>query len=141
MNTQNILNFKNQLLTKILLWAGAAFFLFEFPLHFFGLSTLEHDKIFLFTHDRYVAAYALSLAVLFLLISTNLKKYKTLFIVTMLLVLVGMFSGSLIAFEGGYQTLFPVLTLDEDLILLGAGFYFWYIVLWVSWILNFKSKR
>jgi len=134
-------NLNKKTIVQGLLLVGAAFFLFEFPLHFFGLEILEHDKIFLFTHDRYIASYALSLGSLFILIATNIQKYKTLFIISMFLTLVGMISGTLIAFEGGYQTLFPVLTLDEDLSVLGMSFYIWYFVLWVSWYLFFYSKN
>lgn len=128
-----LLILKEQALTKTLLWIGALFFLAEFFLHFFGLSPLEHDVIFMPTHDRYIAAYALTLSGLSVLVSTNLKKYKALFIFTMGMMFLGLVIGSMIALEGGYSGLFPVVDLDENLGGLGSLFIFWYLLTSFSW--------
>jgi hypothetical protein len=40
-----------EILFQGLLWIGGLFFILEFFFHFFGLAALEHDKIFLITHD------------------------------------------------------------------------------------------
>lgn len=127
---------KKQPLIKILLWIGAVFFLLEFFLHFFGLEPLEHDKIFISTHDRYIAAYALTLSSLSILVSTNLKKYKELFMLTMAMMLVGLIIGTMIAFEGGYSGLFPVVDLDEQLGGLGTLFIIWYFSTLACWYLK-----
>jgi len=123
---------------KLLLLAGATFFIIEFFLHYFGLSILEHDKIFINTHDRYVASFTLAIGTIAILITTDLKKYHDLFILFMALVLVGIISGTIIALEGGYQTLFPVVTLDHNLSILGIGFYLWYILTWIIWLKRVK---
>ncbi len=123
--------------TRILLWAIALFFAAEFFLHFFGLETLEHDKIFINTHDRYIAAFALTISGLSVLVSTNMKKYKALFIFTMLMMAVGMAVATLISYEGGYSTLFPVINLDETLGGLGVLFILWYVATIFCW--SFKK--
>ncbi len=114
--------------TKIFLWIGAAFFLFEFVLHLFGLPLLEHDKIFLYTHDRYIALFALTYAVLLILIATDIKKYATLFKVTMVGILFAMLVAASISLSGGYISLFPIESLDKDLSILGWGFLAWYVL-------------
>ena len=124
---------KKLLLTRILLWLGALFFLSEFFLHFFGLPLLEHDAIFLYTHDRYIALYALTYAFLLTLCSTDLKKYRFLFLATMVGILLGMCNAYWIAQQGGYGPLFPTVNLDQDLNWLGAGFLLWYALTWTSW--------
>ena len=58
-----------------LLWIGSAFFLFEFFLHLFGLPVLEHDTIFIWTHDRYIAILALTYSVLLAIVSTNFARF------------------------------------------------------------------
>lgn len=127
-------NVKDQPITKILLWIGALFFLVEFFLHFFGLSPLEHDKIFIPTHDRYIAAYAVTLSGLSILVSTDLKKYRALFVFTMGMMFLGLVIGTLISLEGGYSGLFPVVDLDEKLGGLGTLFIIWYMLTWISWL-------
>lgn len=122
--------------TRILLRLGALFFFSEFFLHFFGLPILEHDRIFLYTHDRYIALYALTYAFLLILTSTDLKKYRFLFLATMVGILLGMLNAYWIARQGGYHVLFPTVSLDEDLSWLGAGFLLWYGAVWASWRLK-----
>lgn len=119
--------------TKMLLWIGALFFAAEFFLHFFGIEPLEHDKIFIPTHDRYIAAYALTMAGLAVITSTDFKKYRELFFFTMAMMGLGIMIASIIAFEGGYSPLFPVVTLDDQLSTLGVLFIAWYAVTWISW--------
>ncbi len=123
----------SSILTKLLLWLGAAFFFSEFFLHLLGLPILEHDRIFLYTHDRYIALYALTYAFLLVLSSTDLKKYRFLFLATMVGILLGMLNAYWIAHQGGYHVLFPTVSLDEDLSWLGAGFLLWYGAVWTSW--------
>ncbi len=113
-------------LLALLLWAGAAFFLFEAVLHFFGLPILEHDKIFLPTHDRYIAIYAFTYAALLLLTSLNPRKYRALFIITMVGILVSMLNAYWISRTGGYTTRFQVTNLDRDLPRLGFATLAWY---------------
>ena len=124
------------LLTRVLLWLGALFFLSEFFLHFLGLPILEHDRIFIFTHDRYIALYALTQAFLLSLVSSDLKKYRFLFVATMVGLLLGMLNADWISKQGGYHVLFPTLSLDEDLNWLGIGFVAWYVLTWVAWKLQ-----
>ncbi len=118
---------KKSTLLKGLLWMGAAFFLFEFPLHFFGLEVLEHDKIFLFTHDRYIGLYALTQAFLLILCSSDLKKYRFLLGATLVGLGLAMINAAWIAAEGGYHVLFPTITLDQSLQGLGLAFITWYL--------------
>jgi len=117
-----------QRLTRIFLWIGAAFFLFEFVLHLFGLPILEHDKIFLLTHDRYIALFALTYAALLLLVSSDVRKYATLFKMTMVGILFAMLIAASISWNGGYVSVFPVENLDKDLSTLGWGFLLWYLL-------------
>jgi hypothetical protein len=127
---------KGQPLTKILLWIGALFFLAEFFLHFFGMAPLEHDKIFMPTHDRYIAAYALTLSCMSILVSLNLKKYRSFFVLTMMMMFLGLIIGTMIAAEGGYSGLFPVVDLDEKLGGLGSLFILWYLFTCFSYFKN-----
>lgn len=122
-----------KLQTQILLWLGALFFLSEFSLHFFGLPILEHDRIFMFTHDRYIALYALTQAFLLILVSSDLKKYHFLFLATLVGLLFGMLNAYWISQQGGYHVLFPTLSLDKDLSWLGLGFVSWYTLTWIAW--------
>jgi hypothetical protein len=120
-------------ITKIFLWLGSLFFFSEFLLHFFGLPILEHDVIFMITHDRYIAILALTYSVLLFLISTDFKKYKQLFILTMAGLLLMLINAAWIAYHGGYSGFFPVLSLDGDLSVMGIIFYLWYGFTWISW--------
>jgi hypothetical protein len=129
---------KLNLVFKILLWLGALFFITEFFFHFFGLPILEHDKIFIFTHDRYIAIMALTYSTLLVLISTNAAKYKHLFILTMIGILIMVANGAFISHTGGYRTYFPVKTLDQGVGFIGYSFFVWYILVWVLWFSNAK---
>ncbi len=133
-----IITLKENKILKLLLLAGAIFFVIEFFLHYFGLPILEHDKIFINTHDRYIASFALAIGTLAILVITDIKKYRDLFILLMALILVGIISGTVIALEGGYHTLFPVITLDHNLSILGLFFYLWYTLTWIAWIKRTK---
>ena len=118
---------RSSFLRNILLWIGAGFFFFEAVLHFFGLPILEHDVIFLSTHDRYIALFALTYAVLLFLISTDIQKYRTLFFLTMGGLFLAMLIASSIAFQGGYTLAFATVSLDSDLRFLGIFFLLWYL--------------
>lgn len=128
---------KKNIPLKILLWIGAAFFAAEAILHAIGLRVLEHDKIFIPTHDRYIALFALTYAVLLILISTNLEKYKTLFKLAMAGILFAIINGVVIAYTGGYVRSFPVVTLDAQLGIIGIGAVVWYLA---TWFVFLKSK-
>lgn len=130
------MSFKPYTFTKLSLYLGAIFFFAEFFLHFFGLPILEHDRIFIYTHDRYIALFALTYSFLLFFCSTDLKKYDFLLKATLLGVLFGMLNAYWISAQGGYHVLFPTLTLDQDLSALGAGFLFWYAAFLVSWRLR-----
>ena len=121
-----------ELVLKILLSIGALFFIFEFFLHFFGLPILEHDKIFLFTHDRYIGIFGLTYGVLLILIATDIRKYKHLFIITMLGILLSMANAYYISRVGGYVQ-FGVQSLNQDLSTLGLGAALWYVLTSVLW--------
>lgn len=112
---------------KYLLWIGAAFYIFEAIIHALGLPILEHDKIFLPTHDRYIAIFALTYAALLILIATDLKKYRSLFIVTMIGIFVSMMNAVLIARGGWYESQFKTTALDQSLSLIGVGAIVWYL--------------
>jgi len=131
--TENFAKFKPFALTRILFWLGALFFLTEFFLHFFGLPILEHDAIFLYTHDRYIALYALTNAFLLILVSTDPKKYRFLGHATLIFLLLGLLNAAWISQQGGYGTLFPVISLDKDLNALGLNFLIWYGLTWTMW--------
>jgi hypothetical protein len=120
-------------LTRILILLGSLFFLSEFLLHFLGLPILEHDIIFMITHDRYIAILALTYSILLYFISANLKKYKQLFILTMLGIFLMMLNAAWIAFNGGYSSFFPTLTLDGSLSIMGIFVYAWYGLTWICW--------
>ena len=122
--------------TRLLLWIGAFLFLFEAVIHFFGLPILEHDKIFLPTHDRYIALFALNYAILLILISTDLKKYEVLFKLTMVSILLAMGIAAFIAYSGGYAHLFPVSKLDESLRVIGGIACGWYVLTWIFYYLK-----
>lgn len=124
----------------ILLWIGALFYLFEFVLHFWGLSILEHDKIFMPTHDRYVALFALTYAALLVLIGSDLKKYQKLFYLTIIGIFASFLNGLWISLRGGYAPIFNVITLDQQLSFIGYAFSVWYVLLIVAWYLVNKEK-
>lgn len=119
---------------RILLWIGALFYIAEAPPHFFGLPILEHDKIFLPTHDRYIAIMVVTYGVLLILISTNVKRYQTLFVITMAGILAQGINAAYIAMIGGYQTYFHTQHLDRAIVRMGYGFLVWYVVTWLSWL-------
>ncbi len=106
---------------------GAGFYIFEAAIHALGLPILEHDKIFLPTHDRYIAIMALTYAALLILVSTNIEKYRTLFAVVMTGIFVSMGNAVLIAHSGGYAA-FGVINLDRSLTLIGFGAAVWFVV-------------
>ncbi len=124
-----------EFILKILLSAGALFFIFEFFLHFFGLPILEHDKIFLFTHDRYIGIFGLTYGALLILIATDIRKYKHLFIITMLGILLSMANAYYISRVGGYSK-FSAQSLDRDLGTLGIGAVIWYALILIFWWRN-----
>lgn len=121
---------------KILLVIAAVFYAFEAVLHGFGLSVLEHDKIFLPTHDRYIAIFALTYAALAVLIATDVKKYRHLFFVLMAGIALSTANAALIAAGGGYAG-FGTVTLDADLTGIGIGAIIWYLAAalayWRKW--------
>ncbi len=117
----------------ILLWIASAFYFFEAVIHTFGLPILEHDKIFLPTHDRYIAIMALTYAALFLLISTNPKRHQELFVLTMIGVLVSMMNAMVVAYHHWYTILFNTTGLDQNLSVIGAGVLIWYTLTWLFW--------
>ena len=118
---------------RILLCLGAIFFFFEFVLHLLGLPILEHDRIFIPTHDRYIALYALTYAALLLLSAYQVGKYKPVFFIVMIGILFGIINATLISRSGGYEVLFPTLYLDDKLSGIGVGAVFWYIAVWFVW--------
>ncbi len=120
-------------LLQTLLLIGAAFYLFEFFLHFFGLPILEHDKIFLPTHDRYIALYGLTYAALLILIATDIPKYRHLFIITMLGILLGMLNADYIATHHWYTNTFHAPALDHNLSFIGWAVVVWYSAVWICW--------
>lgn len=130
------LHLKDRPWTTVLLWLGALFFLFEFFLHIFGLPILEHDRIFLYTHDGYIGLYALTYTFLLILVSLNLREYSVLFYAVMIGLGLGFVNGNYVSFKGGYEVLFPVVSLDSNLPLLGILFLLWYISVWIFWWLK-----
>lgn len=126
--------------TSLLLLIGAAFFLFEAMLHAFGLPILEHDRIFLFTHDRYIALYALTMAAIMTVTATHIQRYRLMFVLMMLSVLLGIVNAMVIARAGGYEVLFPaVQEIDGQLSWLGVGVVTWYVVTWVSFLFMLRK--
>ena|SRR5207244_7280132 len=121
-------------LFRPLLWIGAAFYLAEAILHFFGLPILEHDKIFLPTHDRYIAIMAVTYGVLLILVSTNIRKYQSLFVITMAGMLAQGINAACITMAGGYRIYFPTQHLDRGIALIGYGYFCWYLLVWLSWL-------
>ena len=118
---------------KALLWVGAAFFLFEAILHAFGLPVLDHDKIFIPTHDRYIAIFALTEAALLILVSTDAKKYRTVFFVAMSGIALGMLNAFVISRSGGYLSAFSAPDLDGQLAWVGGFPLAWYALVWGLW--------
>jgi hypothetical protein len=117
--------FKDQLVTKVLLYTGSLYFFGLFALHMFGLPLFEHDIIHVYTHDRYIGLLGLTYAVLLFLVSLDLEKYKTLFYVTLTGIVVGLGVGASIFLQGGYSQTFPVEELDFDLFIMGLAFLVW----------------
>jgi hypothetical protein len=130
--------------TSILLLIGAGFFIFEAIIHTFGLAILEHDKIFLFTHDRYIALYAITMTALIILAATDIRRYRILFFIVMVSVLLGGLNAMLIARLGGYEVLFPAaVNVDGQLSGLGVGAAIWYVTTWLAFVrevFNFNAK-
>jgi hypothetical protein len=124
-------------LFQLLLAIGAAFFAFEFVIHFFGLPILEHDKIFLPTHDRYIALYGLLHAAILLLIASNGEKYRALFVVTMVFVLAGMLNANWIAQNQWYTNNFNAPSLDANLSVIGIISIFWFLATILLWLFAF----
>ena len=132
-------NMTQHKLFRLLLAVGAAFYVFEAIIHWFGLPILEHDKIWLATHDRYIAIFALTYAVLLVLIATDVKKYKELFVVVMVGILVSMLNAALIARGGGYAS-FGTGNLDTELTTIGIGAVVWVIATTACAIPLFRKK-
>lgn len=120
-------------LFRPLLWIGAVFYFAEAVVHFFGLPMLEHDKIFLPTDDRYIAIMGLTYGVLLILISTDINKYRSLFLITMAGIAAQALNAICIDVAGGYRRYFPTQHLDSSLRVLGVGFLLWYLLVWLSW--------
>ncbi len=120
-------------LFQFFLLIGAAFYAFEFFIHFWGLPILQHDKIFLPTHDRYIALYGLTYAVLLALLAWKPEKHRELFILTMAGILAGFLNASWIAKNNFYTENFNVPALDADLSLIGYATVAWYIVVASLW--------
>jgi len=112
---------------KILLYIAALFFLFEAIIHFFAFPILEHDKIFLPTHDRYIAIFALTYAVLFFLSTTDLKRYKTLLQILLCGLFLSLLNAFWIAQTGGYAQAFGTEQLDASLSIIGIITIVWFI--------------
>jgi hypothetical protein len=121
-------------LFTVLVWIGALFYFVEAPLHFFGLPILEHDEIFLPTHDRYIAIMAITYGVLLILILTNIRKYQALFVITMVGILAQGVNAGYITASGGYGISFHTQDLDREIVLIGYGFLLWYPLTWLSWL-------
>ena len=113
---------------RYLLWFAAAFYAMEGIIHGLGLPILEHDQIFLPTHDRYIAIMAFTYAALLVLISLDLKKYRTLFWLTMVGILVSMLNAAWIAHLGGYAKFFYTESLDGSLNWMGLVAVVWYVL-------------
>lgn len=128
-------------LFRLLLYGGALFYIIEGVFHFFGLPILEHDKIFLPTHDRYIALYAFTYAALLILITTDLMKYRALFVIVMIGILLSMFNGWWIAHTGGYSKYFSVKELDQGVGWIGIGALGWYSLTWLFWILEWRHLK
>lgn len=127
-------------LTRLLLVIGAGFFAFETVLHAFGLSILQHDEIFLFTHDRYIALYALTMTTTMILTASDVKRYRVLFGIVMSSIALGIGNAMLIASLGGYDVLFPAAReVDGQLSGLGIGVIIWYVATCLSLGLSIKK--
>ena len=119
---------------RLLFWFAAAFYAMEGIIHGLGLPILEHDEIFLPTHDRYIAIMAFTYAAMLVLISLDLKKYRALFWLTMVGILVSMLNAVWIAHLGGYAVSFHTTSLDGSLNGMGIVAVIWYLLtLTVYW--------
>ncbi len=125
---------------RTLLIAMAIFFLFEFVIHFFGLPVLEHDKIFLPTHDRYIGLFGLTLGGLLIMLATTHRRDKSLYRFTSWAILLAGVNAVYISATGAYGKNFDVNDIDSSLGLLGVGILIWYIALKIFESLS-KIKR
>lgn len=125
---------------RLLLLVLAVFFLFEFVIHFFGLPVLEHDKIFLPTHDRYIGLFGLTLSGLLIMLTTTHRRDKNLYRFTSWIILFAGLNAVYISATGAYGKEFAVNNIDANLGLLGVGILLWYIALKVFERLS-KIKR
>jgi len=125
--------FKDRPLTKIFLWVWVVLFLSEFFLHFFGLAIAEHDKIYTFTHDPYIAIYSLTLAGLLIMSSLDLANKQSLFSLTMVSIFLGLSASSWVLLQGGFSILFPVVRLDSLISTSLLPLYFFYFLTWLAW--------
>ncbi len=125
---------------RILLLILAVFFLFEFVIHFFGLPVLEHDKIFLPTHDRYIGLFGLTIGGLLIMLATTYRRDKGLYRFTSWIILAAGVNAVYISATGAYAKEFAVNNIDAKLGFLGAGILVWYIALKVFESLS-KIKR
>lgn len=114
---------------KSLLIGMAVFYFFEFVIHFFGLPVLEHDKIFLPTHDRYIALYGLTIGGLLTMLATSHRQDKSLYRFTTFMMLLGGLNAIYISVTHAYGKYFGEYSIDSDLALLGVGVVVWYIAL------------
>lgn len=114
---------------KSLLFVMAGFFLFEFLLHFFGLPILQHHRIFLPTHDRYIAFYGLMFAGLLVMLATTHRKDQTLYRFTTWTLFLGVMNAIYISANRLYGVYFGAYNIDAQLGLLGLGIMAWYVAL------------
>lgn len=128
--------------TSVLLVIGALFFMFEAVIHAFGLPILEHDKIFLYTHDRYIAIFVALLAAIMILVACSMYRYRPLFFILMGSLVLVMANAELISRLGGYGVVFPAATtIDGQLSILGMVFLGWYLATWVAFFVESKKER
>ncbi len=119
-------------LYRALLLIMAGFFLFEFLLHFSGLPALQHDKIFLPTHDRYIALYGLVFAGLLTMLATTHRHDKTLYKFTSVMLFLGAANAVYISVTQQYDKYFDVSDLDGQLGWLALAVLIWYILLKIT---------
>lgn len=116
-------------LYKCLLFAMAGFFVFEFILHFFGLPILQHHRIFLPTHDRYIAFYGLLFAGLLIMLATSHRRDQALYRFTTFMLFLGAANAVYISANRLYGKYFGAYNIDSQLAMLGIGVLLWYIAL------------
>lgn len=120
---------KAETIYKGLLFFMAGFFIFEFFLHFFGLAILQHHRIFLPTHDRYIAFYGLMFAGLLTMLATTHRKDQKLYRFTTWMLFLGVLNAIYISVNRLYGEYFGAYNIDSQLGLLGIGVVIWYIAL------------